>query len=145
MYFILIIMKKKRPVTAKNSKKRLCPLSDSSIGIVSENDHKVGLCLCKYCDCGEHFCPLLDKHEIYLKSAFKSSYMEDFKKGPFDSPLKPQRKLFRPNPFKMDLRTSNQMDYKPFRISPKKDEKKPKIENSTEFRGNSQYVNDFPN
>ncbi|OMJ92157.1 hypothetical protein SteCoe_5147 [Stentor coeruleus] len=136
---------KKRPVTANNSKKRLCPLSDPSVGIVSENDHKVGLCLCKYCDCGEHTCPVLSKNDIHLKSAFCSSYMQDFQKSNgFDSPLKPQQKLFRPNSHKMDFTTTNQADFKPIRLSPKKPEEKPIDTNKAQFRGYSIYANDFP-
>ena len=135
---------KKRPVTAASSKKRLCPLSDPSLGIVSENDHKVGLCLCRYCDCGEHTCPVLHKNEIYLKSSFQSSYMQNYTKSHFDSPLKPQPKLFRPNTQKMDFCTTNQMDYKPIRISPKKPEPKKIEQSKPQFSGFSQYSNDYP-
>ena len=135
---------KKRPVTAGTSRKRICPLSDPSMGIVSENDHKVGLCLCKYCDCNEHKCPVLDKHDVYMKSAFKSSYMQDFKQGTFDSPLKMQPQLFRPNMQKMDFQTTNQATYKPIRISPKKKPETPIDSNIATFRGYSQYANDFP-
>ena len=134
-----------RPATAGSCKKRICPLSDPSVGIVSENDHKVGLCLCRYCDCGEHNCPVLDKNEIYLKSSFKSIYQQEYKKASFDSPLKPQQKLYRPNNMKMDLQTTNQIEYKPNRISPKKNEERPIESNKATFRGYSQYVNDFPN
>ena len=136
---------KRRPATANASKKRLCPLSDPSMGIVSENDHKVGLCLCRFCDCGEHTCPVLDRNEIYLKSAFTSSYMHSYQKASFDSPLKLQPKLFHPNTNKMDFQTTNQIEYRPFRIMPKKPEERPIDSNNAQFRAYSQYVNDFPN
>ena len=136
---------RKRPATANASKKKLCPLSDPSVGIVSENDHKVGLCLCRFCDCGEHSCPVLDKNEVYLKSAFQSSYMKAYQNASFDSPLKMQPKLYRPNGNKMDFQTTNQMDYKPFRIIPKTPQERPIDTNNAEFRGGSQYANDFPN
>ena len=139
------IKMKKRPVTVGTSRKRICPLSDPSVGIVSENDHKVGLCLCRYCDCNEHKCPVLDKHDIYLKSAFKSSYMQDFKQSRFDSPLKMQPQLFRPNMQKMDFQTTSQATYKPIKISPPKKPEKPIDSNIATFRGYSQYANDFPN
>lgn len=135
----------KRPGSSGSFKKRTCPLSDPSIGIVSENDHKVGLCLCRFCDCGEHTCPLLSKHEIYPKSAFRSSYMKDFQKSSFDSPLKPQQKLFRPNTHKMDLTTSHQVDYRPISISPVKKEEVHYDNNKPKFMAGSQYANDFPN
>lgn len=135
---------RKRPTTAGVSRKKLCPLSDPSVGIVSENDHKVGLCLCRFCDCGEHTCPVLDKNEIYLRSAFQSSYMKAYQNNSFDSPLKMQQKLFRPNTNKMDFQTTNQTEYKPFRIVPKTPTEKPIDTNNALFRGSSQYANDFP-
>lgn len=137
---------KKRPVSATKGNKRLCPLSDSSIGIISENDHKVGLCLCRYCDCGEHKCPVLDKNNIHLKSAFLSNYMKDFKKSAcIDICLKPQPKLFQPNTHKMDLKTTNQNDYRPIKISSKKNKFISPDNNKAQFRGYTIYANDFPN
>lgn len=137
---------KKNPVTSKSNKKQICPLSDPSVGIISENDHKVGLCLCRYCDCGEHKCPVLDKNEIYPKSSFYSNYMKDFqKKDKVDSPLKPLQKLFTPNKHKMDLITTNQTDYKPIRIGPRKLKEKHYDSNKVQISGYSVYMNDYPN
>jgi hypothetical protein len=33
-----------------------CLLNDPRLGIITENDHRVGLCLCYRCSCGKHFC-----------------------------------------------------------------------------------------
>jgi hypothetical protein len=71
--------------------------------------------------------------------------MNSYQKVSFDSPLKLQPKLFRPNTNKMDFQTTNQVEYKPFRILPKKSEERPIDSNNAQFRAFSQYVNDFPN
>ena len=93
----------------KQSKKRHCPLFDPNIGIISENDHRVGLCLCRFCDCGEHTCS--KNVNPNTKSTFNTKYMQDFQKSQFDVPLKNEPKLYRPNTAKMDFTTTNQIEY----------------------------------
>lgn len=93
----------------KQSKNRQCPLFDPNIGIISENDHRVGLCLCRFCDCGEHTCS--KNVNPNTKSTFNTKYMQDFQKSQFDVPLKTEPKLYRPNTGKMDLITTNQIEY----------------------------------
>lgn len=97
-----------------------CPVSDPNIGIISENDHRVGLCLCKFCECGQHICPNPLSKDLYPNSTYMSKYKEDFKKASFSLSLKPIPISYRPNELKMDLRTTNQEDYKPFSVSPAK-------------------------
>lgn len=93
----------------KQSKKRQCPLYDPNIGIISENDHRVGLCLCRFCDCGEHTCS--KNVNPNAKSTFNTKYMIDYKESQFDVPLKTEPKRYRPNTAKMDLVTTNQIEF----------------------------------
>ena len=97
-----------------------CPVSDPSLGIISENDHRVGLCLCKFCECGEHTCPNPLIKGLYPHSTFTSKYQSDYQRGSFDVPLKSEPKVYMPNTLKMDFRTTHQEDFKPFSVSPKK-------------------------
>ena len=121
-----------------------CPLSDPSIGIISENDHRVGLCLCKFCECGSHKCFKMSAAAC-PKSSFSSKYQRDYQKTQFDVPLRIEKKLYRPNTAKMDLTTTNQVEYiariptpevsKSISLSPKKQE----ISKITA------YASDYPN
>jgi hypothetical protein len=109
--------------------KEECPLSDPSIGIISENDHRVGLCLCRYCECGSHQCSRFSDN-ICPRSSFSTKYQHDYQKNAFDVPLRIESRLYKPNTAKMDLTTTNQIEYqaraptpevtKPFSISPNK-------------------------
>jgi hypothetical protein len=121
-----------------------CPVSDPSIGIISENDHRVGLCLCRFCECGHHTCPNPLTKDYYLSSTYTSKYKTDFKKTEFDVLLKPERTIFRPNPFKMDLKTTHKQDFLPFSVSPKK-QKKYYVPNTVKMNSpvRSAYSNDF--
>lgn len=121
-----------------------CPLSDESIGIISENDHKVGLCLCKYCECGLHICPG-QKPDLTMRSTFKTKYSYDYKHTGFDSPLRQDQKRYQPNTLKMDFQTTNQHDYKPFIVSPKQENPPPTSPTKVNFNSRTAYNNDFPN
>ena len=122
-----------------------CPVSDPSLRIISENDHRVGMCICKFCECGQHICPNPLIKELYPSSTFTSKYKADYKKGDFDLPLKPEPKAYRPSTFKMDLRTTNQEDFKPFSVSPKKSEYRQILPAKLNSPKRSAYCNDFLN
>ncbi|CAG9323809.1 unnamed protein product [Blepharisma stoltei] len=141
----------KSATPAKSSKSRrsctssrLCPLSDPSIGIISENDHKVGLCLCKYCECGEHLCPSA-RSDNSIKATFRTKYNYDYQPSNFDIPLRQQQKLYTPNPYKLESQTTNKIEYKPFKISPKHSNDIPLASKSLEFRSRTAYISDYPN
>jgi len=138
--------KRNNSMPASRNNPRTCPLSDPSIGIVSENDHKVGLCLCRFCTCSKHVCPYLEHSDLYLKSAFKSTYSNEFKKSGFDKPIRVEPKLYQPNKQKMDLTTTNNAEYKPFSVPPQEQKgvrySKPK---PFTVSGESSYSNQFPN
>ena len=139
-------MSSEKVLKSQSKKFHLCPLSDPSIGIISENDHQVGLCLCRFCECGSHKCSKninpngrftfntsykLDHKsvEIYSKAQklqnHSKSYINKSKKvsssspskpesNPYKSimsPLRPEGKLYHRNTSKMDLITTNQVEY----------------------------------
>lgn len=122
-----------------------CPVSDPELRIISENDHRVGLCLCKFCQCGQHSCPNPLNKDLYPSSTFTSKYQSDYRKGKFDTVLYPISKPYQPNTSKMDLKTTNQEEYKAHSISPAK--RNPLVWNSniataqTRSLYSSEYVN----
>ena len=136
-------MSSEKELKSPSKKSRVCPLNDPSIGIISENDHRVGLCLCRFCDCGNHKCS--KNVNPNARSTFNTNYMldhkpvENYSKDLINnsqpkaesnkssssmtskpesnlyksimSPLRPERKLYHPNTSKMDLLTTNQIEY----------------------------------
>ena len=55
-----------------------CILEDPSLGIITENDHKLGLCLCSRCTCGKHICAsknLFSSFPLKLKSTYNSLFI----------------------------------------------------------------------
>ena len=95
-----------------------CPLNNPNIGIIPENDHLVGNCLCQFCKCGNHICPK-NRHlkNQYLSDSFQTSYSRHFKKACFDVPYKVHPIPYRPNTKKMDFTTTNSIEYKPYPVS----------------------------
>jgi hypothetical protein len=56
-----------------------CFLSNPHLPIITEIDHKAGLCLCSRCTCGLHKCPSTHFFST-LTSKYKTSYNQDFRK-----------------------------------------------------------------
>jgi hypothetical protein len=53
----------------------VCILNDPDLGIISENDHRVGLCLCHKCSCGKHKCvyrKLFSRISLRHKSSYRA-------------------------------------------------------------------------
>lgn len=86
----------------------VCALSDPDLGIITENDHKVGQCLCKFCNCGSHTCPYSN---VKLSVTVKSNYSREFFPKQCETRLKRKPKEYRPNPLPMDLKTMNMAEY----------------------------------
>ena len=127
---------------AKNNKNQ-CPLSDPSIGIISENDHRVGLCLCRYCDCGTHKC-YKETINFYPKSTFSTKYQHDYQKNQFDVPLKVEQTRYRPNTAKMDLTTTNQIEYKQCPPTPEVSKSISLSPHKKEITKITAYASDYP-
>lgn len=119
-----------------------CPLSDPEIGIISENDHRVGNCLCEHCTCGIHRCPYY-KPRSYLP--YVSNYRANYSPKPFDRPLKQPEKSYIPSQQKMDLNTTNHTDFVAYSL-PNKILKKPvRQTRRLEMVSKSAYNSDFAN
>ena len=57
--------------------KEKCIIDDPNLGILTENDHKLGLCLCIHCTCGKHLCSskkLFNSQTLKLKSTYISHF-----------------------------------------------------------------------
>ena len=93
--------------------KKLCPVSDPDLGLISENDHRVGLCICRFCTCKQHVCPSVMPPEPYLKSTLYSKYQKEYKQKPFDTNLRPSGRRYYQNTQRMDLLTTAGKDYTP--------------------------------
>lgn len=95
-----------------------CPLNDKSIGVIAENDHRVGLCLCPLCTCGAHKCPGPISLEPYPKSMYSSSYHQNFQKhkDAKRQPFKSQPKFYSNQP--IDFETTTEQYYKPITQQP---------------------------
>ena len=127
----------------ENSPIRQCILSDPEVGIVTENDHKVGKCLCSLCTCGQHVCPRLPlprfrTYDTSYKRSYRRLKTEVVKKA---GPYLP----FYNSPGRMETKTSMQMDYQspklpaPVRLS-RVQSSSPKFN----FIGTSSYSVDYP-
>jgi hypothetical protein len=64
-----------------------CPLNSQYFGIVSETDHRNGLCLCPLCTCKQHVCPSALSKEPYPKSMYGSQYSDNFQNQKYSKPL----------------------------------------------------------
>lgn len=120
-----------------------CLLSDPELGIITENDHKVGKCLCLLCTCGKHRCP---GKRLVRYNSLESSYQADYKAhkavaatraGPFLPYIQPGGV--------MDLRSSMRVDYQP-PVSPVKSEmmRVEAVSPQLPFVGSSSYSADYP-
>ena len=100
----------RRGIKANSSE---CPLNHKEIGLVAENDHLVGHCLCSLCTCTKHICPGSYFHEPYPKCIYKSQYKTNFSQ----KVLKPVAKFKHMSNFlpmqPVDLETTNHHFYKP--------------------------------
>ena len=125
--------------------KEFCPVSDPDLGLISENDHRVGLCICRFCTCSEHICPSVMPREPYLKSTLYSKYQDEYKKKPFDSNLCPSGRRYYPNTQRMELKTTAGNDYTlkelPKRV--KKEERPSPVK--TRLNNITSKGNDYPN
>lgn len=122
-----------------------CPVSDPSIGIISENDHRVGLCLCRFCTCSQHSCPSVKAPDPFLSCAFLTKYQQEFPAKQFDSPLKYEPKKFYRTPQKFEGTTTNSSHYIAHTIRPYKEETRAKPAVNRELLARSSYSSDFPN
>ena len=119
-----------------------CLLSRPDIGVVSENDHRVGLCLCTFCTCGKHVCSYSRRPR---KGSFATSYRTSFsaKKPVVVRRLAPQ--AYSPDLRKMDFETSHQREYRGFTVQQSSEVQVRAATPTLKFTSSSSYAADFPN
>lgn len=122
---------------------RQCLLDRSDLSIVSENDHRVGLCLCKYCSCGLHKCAYVSRRKASVPLV--TSYQTSYRGKQAGKRENRQRDLYAPNPHKMDLETTNQREYRPFAVEYKSNESQRPEASSVHFTARSSYAAEYPN
>ena len=124
-----------------------CPLNSPNIGLISENDHRVRMCLCPLCTCGKHICPSKAIQDPYPTSIYNSQYMANFDPKPRDQPIliKYQGNFFPSKPF--DFETTNEDNYKPHSVNNTSNISKysPSSPPKTAFYAKSSYANNFLN
>ena len=135
--------KEKRLKKIRENEKKSCLLSDPNLGIISENDHKVGLCLCRYCNCGEHKC-YKESANLYPKSSFSSKYQHDYQRNLFDVPLKVEHQRYKPNKGKMDFVTTNNAEYRYYIPTPEVTRSISLSPNKQELTKITGYASDYP-
>jgi len=122
-----------------------CPLSDPELGIISENDHRVGLCLCQFCTCSEHICPSFKLQDAYPQSFYQTKYKLDYKPHELNPPLRQEQKRYIPNNQPMDLRTTHQTVYQPYTLQIKRSQSARSITPTLKLCNTTTYKKEFPN
>lgn len=125
-----------------------CPLSSPNIGLITETDHRVGLCLCPLCTCGTHECPSNRRPEPYLKSAYTTSYCANFQTKQNWPPVKVSyKKPFLPSKAVEFTTTSSDTYLLPRTRNGQRGDYQdtPAPLPSIEFSARSAYASNFPN
>jgi len=125
--------------------KDACLLSRSDISVISENDHRVGLCLCKFCSCGQHSCPS-SRRTRTPPPAYSTSYQNSYpRKAPGVASKPAQQPAYKPNQHKMDLETCHMREYRTFTVERPTEELPRALTPTLKFTSYSSYAADFPN
>jgi hypothetical protein len=85
-----------------------CVLEDPMLGIITENDHKLGLCICNRCTCGKHSCAykgLFASLPLKLHSTYESDFIRT------EAKVKPTEMTF-PTPSSPKWQFTGESSYK---------------------------------
>ena len=95
---------------------------DGVTELITENDHRAGLCLCSECTCQRHVCPYTHHPKSSPKFAYKSSYKESFRRHKVRPRSAQASREYKPNLFKLDSQTTAKNDFLPYEVQtrPKK-------------------------
>lgn len=126
----------------------MCVLNDDDMPPIAEMDHLTRRCLCYLCTCSTHECPgdkYLNKYTA--SSAFTTIYKKDYKRK-FLSNYNEARRTFeeyRSTCLPMELKTTNQVEYRPFKIEQVESAVSDIPQSNLRFTGKSFYSTEFPN
>ena len=95
-----------------------CILDDMDVTVIPETDHYVGQCICSKCTCKKHRCPAKVKPS-HARGAFASSYQRSFRRHSKNTPPSRPAMIYKPNPHKMDLKTTTGTAYLPYELEAK--------------------------
>jgi hypothetical protein len=96
-----------------------CVLKDDDVPMIAETDHYTRRCLCHLCTCGEHECPCKPYSQLSARAAFKTIYKKDYRrKFVTYSEARKSLEVYRSNSLPMDFTTTNQLEFRPFRVEP---------------------------
>ena len=105
----------------------------------------MGLCLCKFCTCGQHSCPS-SRRTRTPPPAYATSYQHSYtRKSPMTVPRPTQQPIYKPNQHKMDLETCNMREYRTFTVERPTDSPPRSSTPTLKFISSSSYAADFPN
>ncbi|CAG9330492.1 unnamed protein product [Blepharisma stoltei] len=123
-----------------------CLLDDPDLGIVTENDHNVGLCLCHKCTCGKHKCPsrkIFRQIPIKLQSSYNSEYQ--YIKIPSYKVNRSFDSCYSLSKYPFNSNSSYRLEYKEHQISPIKFTKKKYNPNIAKLDTRSTYKVSYKN
>jgi hypothetical protein len=132
----------------KETERPKCVLNDADMPPVAETDHFTRRCLCYLCTCTEHDCPgnkMLGRQTS--ATAFKTVYRKEYRRK-FAANYREARNLLekhRANTLPMELRTTHQTEFLPFKVSPVEPVKYDSPQVNLRFSGRSLYTSEFPN
>lgn len=127
------------------SSTRACILKKPEVGVVSENDHRVGLCLCKLCSCGNHICPSLKLPETSPISAYASNYKREYRKKQADQVIHPYQKPYRRQEHQFDGLTTMARDFTSFKVEREPEPRAKSAGLNVPFAAKTSYSLNFPN
>ena len=79
----------------------------------------------------------------HAKGAFASSYQRSFRRHNKNTPPSRPAMIYKPNPHKMDLKTTSGSAYLPYDLEVKQSQR-PEAAKGVKFAANSMYKRDFP-
>lgn len=125
---------------------RSCILLKPEVGVISENDHRVGLCLCKLCSCGNHICPSLKLPDTSPLSAYASNYKREYRKKQADQVIQPYQKPYRKQEHhQFDGLTTMARDFPTYKVV-KEPQSRPKSAGlNVPFAAKTSYSLNYPN
>lgn len=121
-----------------------CLLDDPDLGLITDNEHKLGMCLCEQCSCGSHQCPFIRPGKEISKSVYRSTYMTQYRgrKSPKSTPLVRQGQLGIIKA-RMEHQSVNQAAYRPYEIKSQVRLSPTVVKPQTKFISNSSYRQNF--
>lgn len=125
-----------------------CVLNDNDVPLIAETDHFTRRCFCHLCTCEQHQCPGANfRSGISTSAAFTTIYNKDYKRktAPNYKEARRSLNLYHSNSQPMDFKTTNRIDFKPYKIEKTEPVKRDVQQPNLRFASRSLYNSEFPN